>query len=333
MAKAKPKDFAKVKLKVGRKLEASNTTKTEFKAKKVVVRATQGLAADPVHCLTACSTSSPSVKLLHLNKLITSPVLSTPHCITGHLLNALARLVLDSDQKVRKQARVCVQQALTCMSAEQLHNSVSLLLPHVKCGLTHLVPAVVSESRELLSFLIGRSSADHEQSFVQIIRTRVWDKKSVSLLDLELAAEILTKFKRSSHVDEGREPRLAMVWDPRDNYVPWSKLNKPRLSLSVHDTCSTPSTVQSEDEVLELLRKVASDGLVEFSSNSESRSSITVEEGRRLVAFLQIGHCLSIKLLLLPEYTVVGESSKKKRASTLNHQIRDLRNRCLNRKT
>lgn len=323
MAKTKQKDFAKVKLKVGRKLQPANSTNTEFKAKKVVIRGTKDLAVDPVHCLTACSTSSPSVKLMHLNKLAASNVLTSSHLITGHLLNALARLSLDSDSKVRKQARVCIQQSLTSMSNDQLRDSVSLLLPHVKCGLTHLDPGIAHESRALISFLIVRSSDDQEKSFMQILRTRLEGRKgSISLFDLELASEVLTRFRQKVPAVKEQKPRFTMDWNPANNFVPWFCINRPRLSVDI--TFTTSASNSKADEVINLLRKFAVDGIDEFSRNCESRSSLTVDEGRRLLALLKLSHCLLNESLVLPEYTVVSEKSHQKQCSSLNRQIRDL---------
>lgn len=327
MAKKKQKDFAKVKLKVGKRVKPANATSTEFKTKKVVVRTTPGLVSDPVHCLTACASSSSSIKLMHLSKLLHAPLLTSPSRITGDLLNALARLVLDSADKVRRQARLCVEQAIGCMYDKQLslQHSIPILLTHVKCGLTHLDPSIASESRKLLSFLIAKSSPEHEQHFMQIVRTRIWDGKSVTLLDLELAAEILTKFYTES---ADHRPPVTMIWNPSNNHVSWSLRYEPLLSQSVDVTFSaSSSTNDNGKELKELIAKVAFDGLSEFLKRSGDNVSLNPDQGRRLVALLKLSRCLSrggMRSLTVPAYEVVGESSKRKSCSVLTRQIREL---------
>ena len=327
MAKSRQKDFAKVKLKVGRKLKPANATSTEFKTKKVVVRATPGLVSDPVHCLTACASASSSIKLMHLSKLLAGHLLASPHRITGDLLNALARLTLDSDDKVRRQARRCIEQSLNCMHKNQLslHNSVPLLLTHVKCGLTHLNPAIASESRKLLSFLITRSSPDQEQHFMQIVRSRFWDGKSVTLPDLEMAADIVMEF----HQNAAQECQQAIIqWSPSNNHIPWSRLHRTVLSESSDITFSASLPQNGDGKDLQiLLANVTSEGLSQFLKRTGDSVSLNLEQGRRLVALLKLSRCLlgrRLRSFSVPDYEVTGDSSRKKACSALNRQITEL---------
>lgn len=325
MAKKKQQDFAKVKLKVGRKLQPANVTSTEFKAKKVVLG--PALVSDPIRSLTTCVSASTSVKLLHLSKLLDGPLLTSPHRITGDLLNALARLVLDSDDKVRRNARLCVEQSLSCLLKEQisLQNSITLLLTHVKCGLTHLNAAIANESRKLLSFLIPKSSPDHEQQFMQIIRARFWDGKSVSLSDLELAADIVHKFQNKG---TQRCETAVIEWSSSNNHISWSQLHTPILSQSVDITITTAATGKDQvQDLLQLLAKIVADGLSEFSKRPGEQVTLSLDQGRRLVALLQLNQCLSSKASEkqhFPDYEVVGDMSKKKACFALTRQIKEL---------
>jgi hypothetical protein len=327
--KKKQQDFAKVKLKVGKKLTPTNATNTEFKAKKVVIKSSPGLVSNPVHSLTTCITASPAIKIVHLSKFLTCPMLTSPHLITGDLLNALARLSLDPDDKVRRQARQCVEQSLNCMLNKKLslQNSIPILLTHVKCGLTHFNQAIANDSRKLLSFLITRSTPDQEQAFMDIVKSRIWDGKSVSLLDLELAAEIVTKFH---HKPAAVFQKQVLEWSPVNNHIPWSKIHSPLLSESVDVTFSgLPPASNTHKDLTQLLQSITSDGIAEFTKrSSDSRAcTLTFDTGRRLVALLKLARSLHPDLmasLTLPEYEVTGDGNKKKPAAAVTRQIKDL---------
>lgn len=327
MAKKRQADFAKVKLKVGRKVKAANATSTDFKAKKVVVRGTTGLVSDPVRCLTASAAASSSIKLMHLTKCLVSPVLTSPPRITGDLLNALARHALDMDEKVRRQARLCVQQAVTCLHEQQqsLQLPISILLTHVKCGLTHLNPAIANDSRKILSFLVTKSSPEQAQQFMELARTRIWKGKAVSLLDLELAAEIVTKFHSKS---KDHCQHFSTNWSPSDCHIPWSSTRKPLLSQSIDVTFSaTPTGDDAGSELDELMAKVTFDGMSEFVKRSGDSLTLSLDQGRRLVALLKLSRCLhpdDMRSLALPDYEIVADSSKKKACSALTREIKDL---------
>ena len=171
MAKKKKKDvdFKKTKLKVGKVQKSGNLTKPTFKTSKVTLKEALDLRVDPVKSLSISNASSgSSVKILRLNRLLESEQLKQVPLLTRDLVNAIARMIIDNDKRVRSLAIKCLKVVLSTLGSSNVdvNSTVSLILSHVRCALTHLDASIADDGRKILLML-------HEFSCVSSIQEQM----------------------------------------------------------------------------------------------------------------------------------------------------------------
>ncbi|KAL1956374.1 hypothetical protein VTO42DRAFT_7357 [Malbranchea cinnamomea] len=165
--KEKKKDFQKPKLKVGKaKPKPSNFTDTSFKSKSIVLNQQSLSTVAPSttqqfsHYLSLCSSKSDSQRRDALAFLTTSiasrPVDSPLPQPVSVILPTLLPLILDGSNHVRAQ----LVKLLKALPAAEMEGHVSILLPYIRAGMTHLASDIRLSSVEILSWLL--SAAGHE---------------------------------------------------------------------------------------------------------------------------------------------------------------------------
>ncbi|XP_065180594.1 uncharacterized protein LOC135811304 [Sycon ciliatum] len=165
--KEKAKDFAKPKLKVGKKVgKAANVTETAFKSSAVHLSTqlekaaagsvttsrgvtVKGLLQQLTHfnCKTRASALSELATLCTNNSEVVSVEL-------GALLAKAGPLAVDSDRRVRQEFAALLRVILSSLSAERLCTKVHLLCAHVACAQTHLNEAVCSDACNLVDIFV-----------------------------------------------------------------------------------------------------------------------------------------------------------------------------------
>lgn len=205
MAKKKNKDvdFKKTKLKVGKVRKSGNLTKPTFKASKVTLKEALDLRVDPVKSLSIYNANGgSSVKILKLNRLIEAEQLKQVHVLTSDLFNVLSRMIIDSDKRVRSLAMKCLKIALTTLQASNVDvsPSISLILSHVRCALTHLDASIADDGRKFLLMLHEFSCVSSiQEQMLTILLTKVTHGmndtvvSARSLDELQVLYKILSK--------------------------------------------------------------------------------------------------------------------------------------------
>lgn len=165
--KAKKADFQKVKLKVGKKLKkAQNETKTEFKARKIIlkeqltVKATKTLVTKKQHDITELLSrlNYHNVYVRQdgingLRELVNryEPSLLLPHLSTFILRGAPA--ILDSDPLIRTSATKFLE-AIIIKMGPSIEPYFRILATHLSCAMVHLNVGVQGDSLQLIKVLI-----------------------------------------------------------------------------------------------------------------------------------------------------------------------------------
>ena len=293
-------DFKKVKLKVGKKISKGNETKTDFSARKIILRESIVLRNDPVATLLSSSGSTVSVKLLKLNNLAQSPQLQQPDLITGSLLKILGNLSTDEDENVRKESGKCIVKALDCLQSHDmpLDPSLTMLLTYVKVGLTHLSPAVNSDARNLFRSMISRANDRLAEAFIETLLPRLKAfSKTVSTADLETALDIVDKFLKPVSVVQASVPTFE--WNTFDGYIPSSVLFPVIIANQHNITFPNMGRRNCKAAFKEILRKALEDTYRELSRRTDDDDDLwmmPLEEGTRLLVSLKLLRFLDWKL-------------------------------------
>lgn len=290
-------DFKKVKLKVGKRIAKGNVTKTDFTARKILIREANTMKSDPISSLLSSSDCTLSVKLLKLNNLLLSSQLNQPDLITGSLLNVLGRMSCDSDGKLRKEASKCISRALDCLKSNgiTLDPSMNILLTHIKCGLTHLDTMIVNDARDLLRVMISKASERMQQQFLEAVIIRLKSRERVLDLDLEAANDVIERFFKTGQVV--LSPIPTFEWKTFSGYIPCDVLYKPVISNQFNMTFPKSSAKDSKEDLKELLRKVLKDKVREIQMMfDEELWSMSFEEAKSWVVIFKLLNFLNWRL-------------------------------------
>ncbi|XP_068208815.1 testis-expressed protein 10 homolog [Palaemon carinicauda] len=165
--KAKKADFQKVKIKVGKKLKkAQNETKTDFKARKIIlkeqlaVKATKTLVTKKQHdiseLLSRLNYHNVYVRqdgINGLRELVNryEPSLLLPHLSTFIVRGAPA--ILDPDPLIRSSA-VKFLEAIIMKMGPSIEPYFNVLATHLSCAMVHLNIGVQGDSLQLIKVLI-----------------------------------------------------------------------------------------------------------------------------------------------------------------------------------
>jgi len=166
--KEKKKDFQKPKLKVGKaKPLAANATSTSFKAKAIVL--SQKINADApspntqflhhVSLLSSRADSQRKESLAYLASTLDKDLRGKPVPMpTEALLDKAMPLILDANSGVRAEL-IKMLQALA-LSATDLGDHVTKMLPFVRAAMTHLSQDIRKTALDVLSWLLRKVGQD-----------------------------------------------------------------------------------------------------------------------------------------------------------------------------
>ncbi|KAK5100133.1 rRNA processing protein [Exophiala xenobiotica] len=166
--KEKKKDFQKPKLKVGKaKPLAANATSTSFKAKAIVL--SQKINADApspntqflhhVSLLSSRADSQRKESLAYLASTLDKGLRGKPVPMpTEALLDKAMPLILDANSGVRAEL-IKMLQALA-LSATDLGDHVTKMLPFVRAAMTHLSQDIRKTALDVLSWLLRKVGQD-----------------------------------------------------------------------------------------------------------------------------------------------------------------------------
>ncbi|KAK2800542.1 rRNA processing protein [Emmonsiellopsis sp. PD_5] len=157
----------KTKLKVGKaKAKASNFTDTSFRSKSIVLNqqslttSAPSASAQFTHYLSLLSSKSDTQRKDSLSYLTTAivsrPVDSPLPQPVSVILPALLSLILDASNGVRTQ----LIKLLKSLPAADMEGHVSLLLPYVRAGMTHLAADIRLSSIEIVSWLVATAGRE-----------------------------------------------------------------------------------------------------------------------------------------------------------------------------
>lgn len=165
--KAKKADFAKVKLKVGKKLKkAQNETKTDFKARKIILKEQLALKSTTVlitkkrhdikELVSRLSYHNVYVRQDGLNGLRELINRYEPSVIVPHLSTFISRVapcILDSDPIIRNSATKFME-ALIIKMGPSIEPYFHILATHLSCAMVNLNVRVQGDSLQLMKVLI-----------------------------------------------------------------------------------------------------------------------------------------------------------------------------------
>lgn len=165
--KAQKADFAKKKIKVGKKLKkAQNETRTDFKARKIILKEQLVEKSDT----TLVTKKHHSVKELmtrlehhnaHVRKegvkgimeLVTHHDASELIPYLSKLVLAISPMTLDTDSPIRGTAVNCIQALMTKLGPN-MQPYFSILSTYLSCAMAHLNVGVQSDSLKLMNVLV-----------------------------------------------------------------------------------------------------------------------------------------------------------------------------------
>jgi hypothetical protein len=206
-------------------------------------------------------------------------------------------MTCDADDRLRKEASKCVSKALDCMMNNRmsLDSSMTILLAHVRCGLTHLNPLVVNDVRDLFQTMISKASEKMQQQFVEVVLTRFKSKTRASDLDLAVAMDIIEKFFKCSPVVITSIP--SFDWRTFSGYIPREVMYKPVISNQYNMTFPKSSTKDSKEELKQLLRDILKEKVEQLKMMiGESMWAMDFEEAKSWIVVLKLLNFLDMRL-------------------------------------
>lgn len=170
--KRKKADFAKVKFKVGKTIKkAQNETKTDFKARKIIIKEQLGKKSDQdlltkrkqniKDLLSRLSHSSIYVRQDGVNGLL--EIVKKYEVVTlepnlPSVLQGLAPLLFDSDTLIRSSA-IKFMEALILKVGSNIAPYFNIIATHLSCAMVHLNINVQGDSLKLMHVLIKHTPA------------------------------------------------------------------------------------------------------------------------------------------------------------------------------
>ena len=294
--KKKDSDFKKIKLKVGRKVvKCANETDTSFKVRKIKLREAKVLKSDPISSLAVHDARS-QIKLMKLRNVSEGALITSPERITGEVVHVLSKYCSDDEPQVRSEARKCVKQCFTSLekAARSVAPIISVIMTHLKCGLTHLNPDIRSDARRLLSFIIEKITSDNVNQVAQVLQMLLKTRNKANVEDIELCYELINKFFVSA-IRSHQEGPFEMRWSPENPYLPLNLIMQPKAAL-FYD-CSLKNENHSGDIESEFLSSVRSISSAEVKRVHDERNwSLSLEEAKFLLLSLKIELSLGTKL-------------------------------------
>lgn len=313
--KKKDADFKKVKLKVGRKLtRGDNETKTDFKAKKIILKEAKSLGKDPIHSLINSLNCNTQLKVLCLTKVSDGFLSLNPKLISGELVSVLSRLLLDYEPRVRNEARKCIQQSISSLekAALDLEPMLSILINFLKCGLTHINSDISSESRNLLKVLIPKLPVSLQGEFMATLMARFINGSHPDVVDYEVSHSLLELIKAEEKVNKTYVAR-EVKWSKEDNYLNLQEKLLPALRYDF--SFKTTSTEESKEKFMAVLSHFVGQELTQFNYRKEGNWAFVPTEARLFIAVAKISHLLDCSKLPLqglgPDVSVLVDSTLK----------------------
>lgn len=297
--KKKEKDFKKVKLKVGRKLtRGENETKTDFKAKKIILKEAKSLGKDPIESLIKSSTEHPQLRMVSMNNLSNGYLALNPKLVSGQLVSVLARLLLDYDSRLRTEARKCILQCISSLEKAglDLEPMMSILINFLKCGLTHINSDICGESRNLLKVLIPKLPSSLQGEFMATLMARFINGSHPDVVDYELSSTLLDLVRAEEHVSTKTVVR-EVHWNKADNYLNLQETLRPALRYDFSFKAS--STEESKGKFMTVLSHFVEQELTQFSYRNEGNWTFTPVEARLFIAIAKISNSLECRKLSL----------------------------------
>ncbi|RWS23654.1 testis-expressed sequence 10 protein-like protein [Leptotrombidium deliense] len=325
-------DFQKVKLKVGRKLKKENETNTDFKVKKIVLKETS--RRDVFKSLLSNSESGPHFKLVCLKKLTDGHLSANPQDITGEVVNALSKYLLDSDFRVRSETIKCLKQCISSLQKRQqiLTPFVDIMLNYIRCGLTHIDAAICADSRKMLNAIIEKADRSLHNQLMQVSLSRL-NCSSHTVEDYLLFA-CVAQLVIEDNEEEVFKP-LQLKWSTENCFCdihshllkePLLKLNISFQEFSQNDTKSIFTT-----KLTELIEKEVK------SLVNREKFTFSEDEAKKSIAVLETCTVLKMKPMrrkseAIPEVTIFVNQNlkeKKKKQETIVNNLKQKLNNLL----
>jgi len=314
--KKKDADFKKVKLKVGRKLtRGDNETKTDFKAKKLVIKEAKSLGKDPIQSLINALDANTMLKILCLSKVSDGFLSLNPKLISGQLISVLARLLLDHEPKVRIEAKKCIQLSIASLekASLDLEPMISILICFLKCGLTHINKDICSESRNLLKVLIPKLPASLQGEFMATLMARFINGSHPDVVDYELSNTLLELIKAEENTNNVTEVQV-LTWSKDNNHLNLRANLKPALAYDF--SFKTASIEESREKFMSVLSQFVAQELTHVNYRKEGNWAFTPLEARLFIAVAKISTLLECDQLPLhgthPSVSVMLDSALSK---------------------
>lgn len=318
MAKKKKQvDFKKVKLKVGRKIvKCANETDTSFKTRKIKLREARVMRNDAISSLTTAGNEDRTqIKLMKLRNASEGALITSPERITGDVIHILSRFSCDLDPQVRSEARKCLRQAFTSLqnAGRSLDPVMSVVMTHLKCGLTHLNPEIKKDSKRLLSFVIQNASCENVPQVAQVLLMLLKTKQNPRIDDLELSHGLIQKFLMTTQNNKSSVEPYELIWSEDNPYLPMHDIifRPPPLFYDCSFKSDDSSSGDVKTQFLSVIKSATLQEIHRYTVRRDNNWSLSLDEARLLLISLKIHESLGSKIELtgFPSVTITNESN------------------------
>ncbi|KAI1301625.1 hypothetical protein HDE_03081 [Halotydeus destructor] len=327
MVKKRQDDFKKIKLKVGKKLtKGDNVTKTDFKAKKLMIRQPVSFKDDPAKFFAAFKDMTNQGKMLLMTKINQSNIWQNIEFSTTRNISSICSMIQSYDSRVRTEARKSIDQYLTIYTREHrdIKPFITLLLKYITCAITSIDEGISHEARVLLNTIVEKADASFTEKILDVLVPKFVEGSKYDFSDLQLAAQLLKKLSEAEmKSSEEKKPEPFTVHWHEDCHV----FVKGPIAVPLAYNISFANGYDDLGDITVkygLIEKAAIKEVDYFVNRSKHDAVYTFKEAKLFIAAIRV--CLILKSPKLDfkmpaNINVVGEETGNTRTKAVKSNI------------